>query len=55
MANIIRIKRGTKVPSIANLSYVGQMAINTSTNKVYIRGTSKVIEITSSTNATSTN
>ncbi len=42
---IIRIKRGTTKPSTSNLSYVGEMAINTMTNEVFIRGSSSVIKI----------
>ena len=45
MANIIRIKRGTTTPTTSNLTQVGEMAINTSTNEVFIRGTSSVIKI----------
>ena len=42
---IIRIKRGTTTPTTSNLSYVGEMAINTLTNEVFIRGTSSVVKI----------
>ena len=47
MANIIRIKRGTTTPTTSSLTQVGEMAIDTSTNDVFIRGTSSVIKINS--------
>lgn len=42
---VIKIKRGTTVPTISNLAEVGEMALNTSTNEVFIRGNSGVIKI----------
>ena len=42
---IIKIKRGTTTPSISNLTEIGEMAINTSTTEVFIRGNSSVAKI----------
>lgn len=42
---IIRIKRGTSNPTTSHLTQVGEMAINTSTNEVFIRGNSSVVKI----------
>ena len=42
---IIRIKRGTTKPTTSELSYPGEMAINTMTNEVFIRGSTSVVKI----------
>ncbi len=42
---IIRIKRGTTKPTTSDLSYPGEMAINTSTNEVFIRGNYNVFKV----------
>lgn len=42
---LIKIKRGTSTPTTSHLTQVGEMAINTSTNEVFIRGTSSVVKI----------
>lgn len=50
MANVIKIKRGTRTPTTANLTQIGEMAIDYINKKVYIRVSSEVICI----NVTST-
>ena len=42
---IIKIKRGTTKPTTSNLTQVGEMAINTSTNEVFIRGNTSVVKV----------
>lgn len=42
---IIKIKRGTTTPTTSNLTQVGEMALNTSTNEVFVRGNTSVIKI----------
>ena len=43
--SIIKIKRGTTNPTTSNLTQVGEMAINTSTNEVFIRGNTSVVKV----------
>ncbi len=42
---IIRVKRGTSTPTTSNLSYLGELAFNYSTNELYARGSSSVVKI----------
>lgn len=42
---ILRVKRGTSIPTTSNLSYLGELAFNYSTNELYVRGTSNVVKI----------
>ena len=42
---VIRVKRGTTNPTTSNLSQVGEIGFNTSTNEVFIRGNSSVVKI----------
>jgi len=42
---LIKIKRGTTTPTTSNLTQVGEMALNTSTNEVFIRGNTNVVKI----------
>lgn len=42
---VIRIKRGTSIPTISNLTETGEMAVNTSTNEVFIRSASGVVKV----------
>lgn len=42
---VIRVKRGTTNPTTSHLTQVGEMAINTSTNEVFIRGNTGVVKI----------
>lgn len=41
----IRVKRGTTVPTTSNLSYLGELAFDYSSNELYARGSSEVIKI----------
>ena len=41
---VIRVKRGTTNPTTSNLSQVGEIGFNTSTNEVFIRGNSSVVK-----------
>lgn len=43
MAQTIVIKRGTKAPTTSTLTRIGEMAIDYTNNKVYIRTSGKVI------------
>jgi len=40
---IIKIKRGTTTPTTSNLTQIGEMAINTTTNEVVYRGGIQVL------------
>lgn len=42
---IIKIKRGTTTPTTSNLTQIGEMAINTTTNEVFIRGNTSVVKV----------
>lgn len=42
---VIRVKRGTTNPTTSNLSQVGEMGFNTSTNELFIRANSSVVKI----------
>ena len=42
---IIRVKRGTSVPTTSHLTQVGEMGFDTTNNELYIRGNSSVIKI----------
>ena len=49
----IKIKRGTKTPTTSNLTEIGEMAVNYSAGKVYIRLASSVICINTSNSSSS--
>lgn len=42
---IIRVKRGTTKPTTSNLTNVGEMAFNYSSNELFIRGQSSVVKV----------
>jgi hypothetical protein len=42
---IIRVKRGTSVPTTSHLTQVGEMGFDTTNNELYIRGNSSVVKI----------
>ena len=42
---VIRVKRGTTTPTTSNLSQVGEIGFNTSSNELFIRGNSSVVKI----------
>ncbi|ABX81241.1 hypothetical protein [Acholeplasma laidlawii] len=42
---IIRVKRGTSVPTTSHLTQVGEMGFDTLNNELYIRGNSSVIKV----------
>lgn len=42
---IIRVKRGTTIPTTSNLSYLGELAFDYSNEVLYARGVSSVIKI----------
>lgn len=42
---IIRVKRGTSVPTTSHLTQVGELGFDTTNNELYIRGNSSVIKI----------
>lgn len=42
---IIRVKRGTSTPTTSHLTQVGEMALNTTTNELFIRGNSSIIKV----------
>jgi len=48
MANKIQIKRGTRTPTTSNLTKIGEMAVDYSNKKVYIRLSSTVLCINTS-------
>lgn len=54
MANVIKIKRGTSVPTTSTLTQIGEMAVNYSTGKVYIRLASTVVCINETTSSGTT-
>lgn len=49
----IKIKRGTRTPTTANLTEIGEMAVDYSAGKVYIRVSSSVICINTSSSSSS--
>lgn len=42
---VIRVKRGTTTPTTSNLTNLGEMAFNYSSNELFIRGQSSVVKI----------
>ena len=42
---VIRLKRGTSVPTTSNLTNLGELAFNYSKNELYIRGNSEVVKV----------
>lgn len=45
---VIRVKRGTTNPTTSNLTNLGEMAFNYSSNELFIRGQSSVVKINGS-------
>lgn len=43
MANVIKVKRGTSIPTTSNLANIGEFAFDYSANKLYIRSSSQVV------------
>lgn len=41
----IRVKRGTTTPTTSNLTYVGELAFDYSSDSLYVRGSSSVVKI----------
>lgn len=42
---VIRVKRGTSKPPTSNLTYLGELAFNYSTNELYARSSSSIVKI----------
>lgn len=42
---VIRVKRGTSKPTTSNLTYLGELAFNYSTNELFARSSSSIVKI----------